>query len=114
MSQACNWLVMSSSSTALNTCRAEWLMHVKSVKFLSLVWCTKWEIRVPVEVLSSLFERGSKLGGPSPIAPGLLCCVCVFHAQDGHGSLMVKVRGSWLACHEFDPSTAEDSPCRGG
>ncbi|GFW78772.1 hypothetical protein TNCV_4261941 [Trichonephila clavipes] len=28
--------------------------------------------------------------------------------------LMVKVMDSWLSCHEFEPSTAEDPPCRGG
>ncbi|GFU63524.1 hypothetical protein TNCV_1000751 [Trichonephila clavipes] len=31
----------------------------------------------------------------------------------GHGSLVVKVSDSWQACHEFEPSTAEDPPCRG-
>ncbi|GFV19162.1 hypothetical protein TNCV_3223801 [Trichonephila clavipes] len=30
----------------------------------------------------------------------------------GRGSLVVKV--TWLTCHEFEPSTAEDPPCRGG
>ncbi|GFY20931.1 hypothetical protein TNCV_3989751 [Trichonephila clavipes] len=28
----------------------------------------------------------------------------------GHGSLVVKVMDSWLACHEFEPSAAEDPP----
>ncbi|GFT23442.1 histone-lysine N-methyltransferase SETMAR [Trichonephila clavipes] len=32
----------------------------------------------------------------------------------GRGSLGVKVTGSWLACHEMEPSTTEDLPCRGG
>ncbi|GFV28049.1 uncharacterized protein TNCV_187251 [Trichonephila clavipes] len=27
------------------------------------------------------------------------------------GSLVVKVTVSWKACHEFEPSTAEDPPC---
>ncbi|GFX32675.1 hypothetical protein TNCV_888131 [Trichonephila clavipes] len=27
---------------------------------------------------------------------------------------MVKVTDSWLMCHEFEPSAAEDLPCRGG
>ncbi|GFU57557.1 hypothetical protein TNCV_3637191 [Trichonephila clavipes] len=31
----------------------------------------------------------------------------------GRGSLDVKVMNSWSACHEFEPSTAEDPPCRG-
>ncbi|GFU20717.1 hypothetical protein TNCV_3176541 [Trichonephila clavipes] len=30
------------------------------------------------------------------------------------GYLVVKVTDSWLVCHEFKPSTAEDPPCRGG
>ncbi|GFX78446.1 hypothetical protein TNCV_1295121 [Trichonephila clavipes] len=29
------------------------------------------------------------------------------------GSLVVKVKESWLVCHEFEPSDAEDPPCRG-
>ncbi|GFY30601.1 hypothetical protein TNCV_3117631 [Trichonephila clavipes] len=32
----------------------------------------------------------------------------------GRGSLVVKVKDLWLACHEFEPSTAEDSLFRGG
>ncbi|GFT84034.1 hypothetical protein TNCV_1149321 [Trichonephila clavipes] len=31
----------------------------------------------------------------------------------GHGSLVVKVTDSWLVCHEFEPSTVQDSSCRG-
>ncbi|GFY03054.1 hypothetical protein TNCV_980591 [Trichonephila clavipes] len=27
---------------------------------------------------------------------------------------MAKVTDLWPACHEFEPSTAEDPPCRGG
>ncbi|GFY19252.1 uncharacterized protein TNCV_4226161 [Trichonephila clavipes] len=34
--------------------------------------------------------------------------------RDGRSSLVVKIADSWLACHEFDPGTAEDPPCRGG
>ncbi|GFX29547.1 hypothetical protein TNCV_4776191 [Trichonephila clavipes] len=30
----------------------------------------------------------------------------------GRGSLVDKVTPSWLACHEFEPSAAVDSPCR--
>ncbi|GFS84382.1 hypothetical protein TNCV_4605892 [Trichonephila clavipes] len=29
-------------------------------------------------------------------------------------TLVVKVTDSWMACHEFEPCTAEDPPCRGG
>ncbi|GFW18847.1 hypothetical protein TNCV_5133001 [Trichonephila clavipes] len=29
------------------------------------------------------------------------------------GSLVVKVMDSWLVCHEFEPSSIEDPPCRG-
>ncbi|GFV71068.1 hypothetical protein TNCV_3703901 [Trichonephila clavipes] len=29
-----------------------------------------------------------------------------------HSSLVAKVTDSWQACHEFEPSSAEDSPCR--
>ncbi|GFW72855.1 hypothetical protein TNCV_1266981 [Trichonephila clavipes] len=28
------------------------------------------------------------------------------------GSLMVKITDSWLSCHEFEPSTTKDPPCR--
>ncbi|GFV04507.1 hypothetical protein TNCV_3322041 [Trichonephila clavipes] len=31
----------------------------------------------------------------------------------GRGSLVVKVTESWSACHEFEPFTAKDPPCRG-
>ncbi|GFX97209.1 hypothetical protein TNCV_556991 [Trichonephila clavipes] len=31
----------------------------------------------------------------------------------GHGSLKVKVTDSWLACHEFEPSTTENPPYLG-
>ncbi|GFY17902.1 hypothetical protein TNCV_3383951 [Trichonephila clavipes] len=30
------------------------------------------------------------------------------------GNLVVKVTDSLLACHEFEPCTTEDQPCRGG
>ncbi|GFX34023.1 hypothetical protein TNCV_912241 [Trichonephila clavipes] len=33
--------------------------------------------------------------------------------QSGHGSLVVKITDSWLACHEFEPSITEDPPCSG-
>ncbi|GFV19138.1 hypothetical protein TNCV_3223561 [Trichonephila clavipes] len=33
--------------------------------------------------------------------------------RSGRGSLVVKVTDSWPACHQFQPSTAEDPPCRG-
>ncbi|GFT12693.1 hypothetical protein TNCV_5094591 [Trichonephila clavipes] len=32
----------------------------------------------------------------------------------GPGSLTVKVTDSWLACHEFEPGSSEDLPCRRG
>ncbi|GFW80661.1 hypothetical protein TNCV_3235131 [Trichonephila clavipes] len=32
----------------------------------------------------------------------------------GRGSLVVKVTDSWQACHEFEPSTAENTQYRGG
>ncbi|GFU43097.1 hypothetical protein TNCV_109191 [Trichonephila clavipes] len=32
----------------------------------------------------------------------------------GRGSLVVMVMDLWLACHEFEPSTAEDPPCSAG
>ncbi|GFW39351.1 hypothetical protein TNCV_1833341 [Trichonephila clavipes] len=31
----------------------------------------------------------------------------------GRNGLVVKVTDSWPAGHEFEPSTAEDPPCRG-
>ncbi|GFX33747.1 hypothetical protein TNCV_3961561 [Trichonephila clavipes] len=30
----------------------------------------------------------------------------------GCGSLVVKITDFWLTSHEFEPSTAEDPPCR--
>ncbi|GFT85568.1 hypothetical protein TNCV_4252951 [Trichonephila clavipes] len=33
--------------------------------------------------------------------------------RDERGSLVIKVTDSWLACHQFEPSTSEDSPYRG-
>ncbi|GFT73353.1 uncharacterized protein TNCV_4009631 [Trichonephila clavipes] len=33
--------------------------------------------------------------------------------DSGYGNLVVRVTHSWPACHEFEPSTAEDPPCRG-
>ncbi|GFX52054.1 hypothetical protein TNCV_4653831 [Trichonephila clavipes] len=30
----------------------------------------------------------------------------------GHGNLVVKVTDSWPACHDFEPSTPKDAPCR--
>ncbi|GFW07404.1 hypothetical protein TNCV_865761 [Trichonephila clavipes] len=32
--------------------------------------------------------------------------------ENGRGSLVVKVTDSWLVCHDFEPGTTEDSPCR--
>ncbi|GFY20820.1 hypothetical protein TNCV_1120541 [Trichonephila clavipes] len=32
--------------------------------------------------------------------------------SSGRGSLAVKVTDSWPGCHEFEPSIAEDLPCR--
>ncbi|GFU55092.1 hypothetical protein TNCV_425991 [Trichonephila clavipes] len=37
----------------------------------------------------------------------------VIRRRGDHGSLMVKVTDSWLACHEFEPSTDKDPPCGG-
>ncbi|GFU61964.1 hypothetical protein TNCV_4022491 [Trichonephila clavipes] len=31
----------------------------------------------------------------------------------GRGNLVVEKSDSWLVCHEFEPSTTEDPPCRG-
>ncbi|GFU83973.1 uncharacterized protein TNCV_560991 [Trichonephila clavipes] len=36
-----------------------------------------------------------------------------FRVLARHGSLVVKVTDSWPACQEFEPSTAENPPCRG-
>ncbi|GFW33152.1 hypothetical protein TNCV_2110801 [Trichonephila clavipes] len=33
--------------------------------------------------------------------------------RSGRGSLVVKITDSWSACHELEPSTAKDPPCRG-
>ncbi|GFY22619.1 uncharacterized protein TNCV_2178801 [Trichonephila clavipes] len=32
----------------------------------------------------------------------------------GHGCQVFKVKDSWLASHKFEPSAAQDPPCRGG
>ncbi|GFV84613.1 hypothetical protein TNCV_2482271 [Trichonephila clavipes] len=32
--------------------------------------------------------------------------------KNGRGNLVGKVMNSWPACHEFEPSTAEDPQCR--
>ncbi|GFT90769.1 hypothetical protein TNCV_2777521 [Trichonephila clavipes] len=53
---------------------------------------------------------GSKLRGPSPKALVLLNSATIC----GHSILVVKVMVSWLACHESEPSKAEDPPCREG
>ncbi|GFW89979.1 hypothetical protein TNCV_3741651 [Trichonephila clavipes] len=31
----------------------------------------------------------------------------------GRRSLVVKITDSWPVCHELEPSTAEEPPCRG-
>ncbi|GFU36020.1 hypothetical protein TNCV_4191291 [Trichonephila clavipes] len=33
--------------------------------------------------------------------------------NESHGSLMAKITNSWPTCHEFEPNTTEDPPCRG-
>ncbi|GFW60774.1 hypothetical protein TNCV_571191 [Trichonephila clavipes] len=33
--------------------------------------------------------------------------------MSGRGNLVVKVTDLLLECHEFEPSTTEDPPCRG-
>ncbi|GFY08726.1 hypothetical protein TNCV_5006391 [Trichonephila clavipes] len=35
-----------------------------------------------------------------------------YERSSGHGSLVVKATDSWLVYYEFEPSTAEDPPCR--
>ncbi|GFT28348.1 uncharacterized protein TNCV_646521 [Trichonephila clavipes] len=37
-----------------------------------------------------------------------------FKTEVGRGSLVVKVTDSWLTCHKFEPSAAEDPPCLEG
>ncbi|GFU65939.1 transposable element Tc3 transposase [Trichonephila clavipes] len=34
--------------------------------------------------------------------------------ESRRGSLVAKVTDSWLPCHDFDQSAAEDPSCRGG
>ncbi|GFW74316.1 hypothetical protein TNCV_3438691 [Trichonephila clavipes] len=38
---------------------------------------------------------------------------CCDNTVYGLGSPVVKVKDSCPACHEFEPSTVEDTPCRG-
>ncbi|GFT29138.1 hypothetical protein TNCV_3587491 [Trichonephila clavipes] len=37
----------------------------------------------------------------------------ILKCQRGRGILVVKIMDSWLACHEFEPSTTEDPPGKG-
>ncbi|GFV11295.1 uncharacterized protein TNCV_3723841 [Trichonephila clavipes] len=39
--------------------------------------------------------------------------LCLQKALGGRGNLVVKVTASLPVCHEFEPSTTEDLPCRG-
>ncbi|GFX65597.1 hypothetical protein TNCV_1525261 [Trichonephila clavipes] len=39
---------------------------------------------------------------------------CDSWEREGATSGVVKVTGSWLHCHELEPSTGEDPPCRKG
>ncbi|GFX36348.1 hypothetical protein TNCV_4932611 [Trichonephila clavipes] len=64
--------------------------------------------RVPAWVSSSSLDHGSKLRDPSPIA-----LVQSYIVQCGHGNLVVKVTDPWPVCHEFEPCTTKDPPCRG-
>ncbi|GFV19440.1 hypothetical protein TNCV_3663731 [Trichonephila clavipes] len=93
---------------------------------------------VPVQVSSTSLDHGSKLHGPSPKALVLLNSTTLIFTHSltrtfdlnrfnvhqllymtgilwhqGRGSLVVQVTDLWLACHEFEPSTAEDPSCRG-
>ncbi|GFX22071.1 hypothetical protein TNCV_3054271 [Trichonephila clavipes] len=45
--------------------------------------------------------------------PKILTLVWCASLEGGHLSLVVKFMDSWLACHEFERSTSEDSLCRG-
>ncbi|GFU31920.1 uncharacterized protein TNCV_1111701 [Trichonephila clavipes] len=51
--------------------------------------------------------------GFCPIGEDSWCGFKKAEASDGRGSLVVKVTDSWLACPAFEPSNAEDPPCRG-
>ncbi|GFU46213.1 hypothetical protein TNCV_2155491 [Trichonephila clavipes] len=37
---------------------------------------------------------------------------CNSEVRNGRGSRVVKVTDSGLPCHEFEPSTTKDPPCR--
>ncbi|GFT12567.1 hypothetical protein TNCV_5093651 [Trichonephila clavipes] len=66
-------------------------LEVRLSLVLSII---QFEEGEPNHVLSSSSDRGSRLRG-------------------GRGSLMIKVTNSWSACHQFEPSTAEDLSCTG-
>ncbi|GFW75203.1 hypothetical protein TNCV_449071 [Trichonephila clavipes] len=46
-------------------------------------------------------------------SPQELCEDFILKTFFGRGCLVVKATDSCLACHEFEPSTTEDPPCRG-
>ncbi|GFW04168.1 hypothetical protein TNCV_2669331 [Trichonephila clavipes] len=65
---------------------------------------------LPIQVSSSSIDLGSKLRGRSPLVLLLQNATLI----RGHVNLRIKVIDSCQAGHEFEPSTAEESPCSGG
>ncbi|GFW06863.1 hypothetical protein TNCV_3289621 [Trichonephila clavipes] len=93
------------------------------LKVLPWEWCGNLERGVPAQVSSTSFDRSS-FSKSARVA--LSCDVnithahskCAFkffvyqHMQRGHGSRGVQVTDRGLPCHEFEPSTTKDPPCK--
>ncbi|GFS76485.1 hypothetical protein TNCV_1621061 [Trichonephila clavipes] len=66
----------------------------------------------PLVHLGGMLLNGRTSSLPnSPLQPSV---TSITYGPCGRGSLVVKVTDLRLACHEFEPSTAEDPPCRKG
>ncbi|GFT08671.1 hypothetical protein TNCV_662381 [Trichonephila clavipes] len=68
---------------------------------LSMVWCGISEREIPAQCCSRHLTKvqNHEIRRQQP-----LCCHC--------GSRVVKVSDCGLSCHEFEPSTTKDLPCR--
>ncbi|GFW77141.1 hypothetical protein TNCV_2725711 [Trichonephila clavipes] len=61
---------------------------------------------------NSVGNQNIFLGGMWNFREEMVVVVLASSLEHGRGSLMVKVTDSWQGCHEFEPSTAENTPCR--
>ncbi|GFX14230.1 hypothetical protein TNCV_1767241 [Trichonephila clavipes] len=65
-----------------------------------------------IETLKKLYKLYFVVVPLSRLAPRHY--LTVINWPGDYGSLVVKDMDSWSACHEFEPSTVEDPPCREG